>query len=503
MLNNGKTNWANLDEFVSWPRGKMLGGSSAMNDMIYIRGNEQDFQKWFDEGNPEWHPCLVHESFIKAESMQNDNILKNGIRRNLYGRNGPQILNMVNSTNRAINEKVLASWDEIGFSNVQDLSAESIIGSGIAAVTIANGKRQSTAMTYLVTAKDRPNLKVIKNSYVNRVLVNDFNKIAFGVEVERHGTIMNFFADKEIVLSAGSINTPQLLMLSGIGPREHLESKEIQCIGDLQAVGKNLHGHLVVPVTIYGNEPGIENDVDVSLEVIKYLHDRTGHLAQSSLSDIVSFYTNDENANRPMFQNHFRIFNKKSQKARDWVKSYYKKPVINSVVKQNSKFALYLFEFSLLHPFSRGNISLLTNNPKDRPNIHLNYFDDQRDLEVSVEGIRMLTKIVNATYFKAIEGFLGRMNWLECNNFELDSKAYWTCICINMVTKARHPVGTAKMGSNTNHSVVDSRLKVHKIQGMRVIDASIMPSITSGNTNAPTIMIGERGSDIIKQDYDK
>ncbi|XP_026317774.1 glucose dehydrogenase [FAD, quinone]-like [Hyposmocoma kahamanoa] len=402
-IKNGITSQANLNGTVSWPRGKMLGGSGAMNDMLYIRGNNQDFQKWYDEGNSEWHPSLVLESFIKSENMQSENILKNGVSANLYGQNGPQILNIVNSTYHSITEKVLASWDEIGFSNIQDVSAESIIGSGKAVVTMANGKRQSTASTYLVTAKNRPNLKVIKNSYVTRVLINDFNKIAFGVEVERHGTIMNFFANKEIILSAGSINTPQLLMLSGIGPREHLESKDIVCIVDLQAVGQNLHDHLVVPVTIYGNEP--------------------------------------------------------------------------------------------------GNISLHTSNPKDKPNIYYNYFDDQRDLELSVEGIKMLTKIVKASYFKAVGGFLGRLNLPECDNFELDSKEYWTCICINVVTGAHNPVGTSKMGSNKNCSVVSSRLKVHKTTGLRVIDASIMPSITSGNTNAPTIMIGERGADIIKEDY--
>lgn len=259
----------------------------------------------------------------------------------------------------------------------------------------------------------------------------------------------------------------------------------------------------MVPVTVYGNDPGIENDADRSIEVIKYLYNRTGDLVQTSISDIISFYSNEDNASRPIFQNHLRIFNKKSQKARDWVKSVYKKPIINSVVKQNAKFSLYLFLFHLLHPYSKGNVSLNTTNPKDKPLIYINYFDDPRDLEVSVVGIKMLTRIVNTTYFKAIGGFLGRMNWPECDNFKLDSKDYWTCICINLVTNVYHPVGTAKVGSDTNYSVVNSTLKVHKMYGLRVIDASIMPSITSGNTNAPTIMIGERGSDLIKKDYNK
>lgn len=502
-VDNGITSQANLGESVYWPRGKMLGGSSAMNGMIYVRGNNDDFQEWYDEGNSEWHPSLVHESFIKAEGMGNLKILNNEITEDLYGRNGPQVINVFNITYRALTKKVLSSLDEIGFKNVIDVSAGSIIGSGLTVATAASGKRQSTATSYLNTVKNRPNLKVIKYSHVNRILINDLNKLAFGVEVERHGTIMKFFADKEIVLSAGSINTPQLLMLSGIGPRKHLESKNIQCVVDLPAVGQNLQDHLIIPVTIYGNEPGEGSYAEKNFEVIEYLYNRTGYLAQFGFSDVLNFYSNEENATRPLFQNHLMIFHKNSTDARNWFGSSYKMPVVNSVVKQNSKFALYVFIFNLLHPCSTGNVSLNTSNPKDKPLIYMNNFEDPSDLEASVEGIKMLTKIVNTSYFKAIGGFLGRMNWPPCDKFELDSKEYWACICTNMVITIFHPVGTAKMGSDTNYSVVNSKLKVHKINGLRVIDASIMPSLTSGNTNAPTIMIGERGSDIIKKDYNK
>lgn len=481
----------------------MLGGSSSLNAMIYIRGNDHDFKEWYEEGNKEWHPSILRCYFKKAESFQNENLLRNREISNFYGRSGPQIINRFNSTYRDITENVLDSWDEIGIKKVSDINAANTLGSGIMTVTAKNGKRCSTAAAYLSPIRNRNNLKVIKNTLVTNILINDASKVAFGVEVIRKGIKIVLYSRNEVILSAGAINSPQLLMLSGVGPTEHLNDITIPCKVTLPAVGQNLQDHVMVPVTVYGNEPGIESEAEQHLDEIRYLYDRSGYLAQNGIADITALYSNYDNATYPLFQSHLSLYWKQSPDTRLWAKGIagYKSEVVDSMVNQNNNRSLYLFLFNLLHPYSRGKILLKSKNPKDRPLVYANYFDDPRDLKVSIEGIQILTKVVNTTYFKSIGGYLGRMKWPACDKYEINSDEYWQCICINMVLTIYHPVGTAKMGPNPNTSVVDSRLRVHRMKGLRVIDASVMPTLTSGNTNAPVIMIGERGADLIKFDY--
>ncbi|XP_049869051.1 ecdysone oxidase-like isoform X1 [Pectinophora gossypiella] len=502
-VNNGRTNQANQNGSINWPRGKMLGGSSSINAMIYIRGNDYDFLEWYNQGNKEWHPEVVQKYFIKAESLQNNALLRDPIVGNFYGHNGPQTINRFNSTINSITDKILKAWDEIGFKNVPDINVAQSLGSGVYTTTAGNGKRISTAAAYLNPIKNRKNLKVIKNTLVTKILINDTTNTAFGVEVERNGRKIYFYASLEVILSAGTINTPQLLMLSGVGPAEHLASKDIPVKVDSPLVGKNLQDHIMVPITIYGNEPGELDQTKQSFETVQYLYNRTGYLAHGSIAHIVAFYSIIEKALYPLFQNHLAIFPKNSTAARDWarLRARYEPSVVESVVQNNVNHSLYLYLFNLLHPCSRGNITLRSSDPKDPPLINANYFDDPTDLELSVSGIRMLTKILDTPYFKSIGGYLGRMSWPDCDEFALDSIEYWRCICINMVLTVYHPIGTSKMGPDPKTSVVDSRLRVHGMKNLRIIDASVMPTETSGNTNAPTIMVGERGSDLIKEDY--
>lgn len=501
--NNGKTNQANVNGTVNWPRGKMLGGCSSINAMIYIRGNDHDYKEWYNEGNLEWHPSIVRRYFKKAESFQNYKFLDNREIYNFYGKSGPQVVNRFNSTFRDVTERVVDSWDAIGFKKVPDINTANSLGSGILTVTAQNGRRISTAAAYLNPIRNRKNLKVMKNTLVTKILINDVSKVAFGVEVNRNGKKMVLYSRLEVILSAGVVNTPQLLMLSGVGPTEHLNAKTIPCKVDLPAVGQNLQDHLMIPVTIYGNEPGEENEAQQHFDEIRYLYDRTGYLAQNSIADITALYSSCDNGSYPLFQSHLFLLRKRSPDTRHWAEivANYKTEVIDSMVNQNNYGSLYLFLFNLLHPYSRGKILLRSKNPEEPPLIYANYFDDPRDLKASVKGIKMLTKIVNTPYFKSIGGYLGRLKWPACDKYEIDSDEYWECICINMVITIYHPAGTAKMGLNPNTSVVDSRLRVHRMKRLRVIDASVMPTLTSGNTNAPVIMVGERGADLIKVDY--
>lgn len=501
--NNGKSNGGNINGSINWPRGKMIGGSSNLNAMIYMQGSDYDFQNWVDLGNPEWAVKEVRRCFKKAESYQNMKLLKNPDIRNHYGHNGPLILNTFNSTYRPITNRLLSAWHEVGFKNVPDLNVANMLGSGILTATAANGERQSHNKAYLNPILHRKNLKIIKNSLVTKVLIRPESKKAYGVEVERGSKKFTFRASKEVIISAGAINSPQLLMLSGVGPKQHLRSKNISVIFDSPMVGKNLQDHCIIPVIIYGDEPGEENQADQQFSVVQYLYNRTGILAQNSFADVVAFFSDKPNATYPEFQTHFSLLYRNSSNIKQALtqRFRYKDEIANPIIEQNKYYAVYMLLFNLLHPYSTGSVRLKSNNPRDNPIINTNYFEDPRDLELAATGLRMLTKVVNSTAFKEINAVLGRMEWTPCNIYELNSRDYWKCVCVEMTLTVYHPIGTCKMGPNPKTSVVNSRLKVHGIDSLRVADASVMPTITSGNTNAPTGMVGERTAELVLQDY--
>ncbi|KAH9631958.1 hypothetical protein HF086_000295 [Spodoptera exigua] len=502
---NGRTNGANIDNSIDWPRGKVIGGSSNINAMIYVQGNDQDYQNWVDLGNPEWSVEEVRRCFRKAESFQNVELLQNPEISNHYGHDGHLVINTFNSTYESLIEKMYSAWDEIGIKNVPDINVANALGSGFWRATAANGERQSHNKAYLNPILHRSNLKILKNSLVTKLLINNRTKTAYGVQVERNSKKYCFHARKEVILSAGTINSPQVLMLSGVGPKEHLVSKKISVVVDSPMVGQNLQDHCLIPIIIYADIPGEQNVAEQQFDVIRYLYNRTGHLAHYPAANIVAFYSDNPNATYPDFQSHHSITYRNSSTVQSvWKNRFrYKDQVIRPIIEMNKKYAFYQMNFILLHPYSKGNIALRSNNPRHHPIINPNYFIDPRDLEAAATGIKILTKVVNTTAFKEINGFLGRYEWPPCNDYELDSRDYWKCICTEMVLTIYHPVGTCQMGPDPKTSVVNSRLKVHGVRNLRVIDASVMPTLTSGNTNGPTGMIGERGAELILEDYKK
>ncbi|KAF9806487.1 hypothetical protein SFRURICE_001282 [Spodoptera frugiperda] len=422
-VNNGITSQGLKDGSVGWTKGKMLGGSSSINALAYVPGNTQDYQNWYDAGNDEWSLEDVQRCFKKLESLQNKKMLQDPNIKDVYGHNGPLIINRYNHTLRTYIDLVIESRDKIGFKRVSDLKTANFLGSGIITATATNGVRQSTNKAYLQPIKSRSNLVIMKDTLVTKILIND-TVSAYGVEVEKDGEKKVYYASKEIILSAGSVSSPQLLMLSGVGPKEHLESYSIETLVDSPMVGQNLQDHALLPITIYAYAPG----------------------EQSSVLQ-VAFHYNDT--------------------------------VVDSITNLNKNHALYFFENILLHPYSKGYIALQSNDPKDAPLIYANYFDVSRDLDVAVAGIKMATKILDTPYFKKINAFLGRMDVPECNEYILDSEDYWRCICINLVTSIVHPMGSCKMGSDISTSVVNSRLQVHGVNNLRVVDAGVFPSTIS------------------------
>ncbi|XP_045772153.1 uncharacterized GMC-type oxidoreductase Mb1310-like [Maniola jurtina] len=486
---------------VQWPRGKMLGGSSAMNAMYYVRGQDQDFQSWYDEGNTNWAPETVNKYFRKAENFQDQRLDEIPQVRETYGHDGPFVVNTFNHTLNEAGQNILDSWNHIGIKKVNDINADKFEGQGFCAISraaAANGQRSSTYSTYLKSASDRPNLRVVPNAFVTKVLIDD-NSRAYGVEVEINGEKKTVLANREVILSAGAINTPQILMLSGIGPEKELISHNIPVKVNLPGVGQNLQDHAYVPVPFCMDEPGPEDEAEKKFEILKYLYDKTGYLAHEFIMNLSAFFSRTDDMSYPEFQCHTIIFRQNSSIARSYLRTL-KDEVAESFMQCQPDKALVIMAFHNLHPHSKGNICLTSNDPHTYPLLYPKYYSDEWDIQASGDGIEIVTKLLDTPYFKSNNAFIPKINLSQCDEWEYLSNDYWKCYSTHVSQTVFHPIGTAKMGSDPD-AVVDNSLKVHGVEGLRVIDASVMPSETSGNTMAPVIMIGELASDLIKEEY--
>ncbi|XP_041978616.1 glucose dehydrogenase [FAD, quinone]-like [Aricia agestis] len=259
--NNHRTSQALKTGQVTWVRGKLLGGSSVTNAGFYVKGLKPDYQRWADEGNPSWTPKNIFKYERKAESLQNEALKNNPLIGKNYGSNGQQVLNRYNTTRIPVHNLILDSWDSIGIKQVEDTNSEVYNNRGYcspAVFTAADGIRYDTYRSYLLPADKRNNLKIVTEAFVSKILVDE-NKKAYGVEVTINGTKIQLFVSKEVILAAGAVNSPHLLLLSGIGPKNELESKNVSCVVDLPAVGRNLQDHLRIIVPIYGDRSQYDN----------------------------------------------------------------------------------------------------------------------------------------------------------------------------------------------------------------------------------------------------
>lgn len=445
-----------------WPRGKMLGGSSSMNAMIYIRGHRSDYDHWRDLGNQGWSYNQVLPYFKRSEKQQNGASAYHGV-------SGPLTVSNLRSPN-PLSHAFIEAAQQCGFQRNDDFNAESQEGFGFYQVTQCGGKRCSAADAFLRPAMSRPNLQVKTGVQVFDIIFE--HKRAIAVSFQEGNGSKQEHAQREIILCAGAIGSPQLLMLAGIGPAERLRTLGIPVLLDLPGVGGNLQDHPAVPIAYQCTQPISLLNAETLSALARYMIFKDGVLT-SNVAEAGGFIRIRNDSPAPDLQFHFGP-------------GYY---VDHGF--QKSKHHAFTLGPTLIHPRSRGRIRLRSSNPLDSPLIEANYFCDPQDLDLMLDGVKLARRIASAAAFEKYRGpeMLPGPDAKEEIALRHHIEKYAATLY--------HPVGTCKMG-NDALAVVDSELRVHGVQGLRVVDASIMPVITGGNTNAPTTMIAEKAADLIK-----
>ena len=475
-MHNPKTDWCYNTEpdetmenrSIPYPRGKTLGGSSSINGLLYIRGQEQDYDIWRQLGNKGWSWNDVLPYFLKAENQERGE-------SEFHGVGGP-----LSVSDQRIKLPILDAFmnaaTEVGIPKVNDFNKGDNHGCGYFQVTERNGLRCSAAVGYLNPIKNRKNLKIETGCHVEKV--NFENNKAVSVSYWKNNQSFTIKANKEIILSAGSIGSAQILQTSGIGEAEKLSKLGIDIIKNSIGVGKNLQDHLMFrPVYKVKNIQTLNkkiNSLAGKLMIgMEYVFFRKGPMTMGA-SQLCGFAKSDSSRTTPNLQFHVQ-------------------PISTDKLGGSNlhDFAAFTPTVANIRPTSKGEINIISKDSRKNPKIKMNYLSSPEDRKVAAAGLKLIRKIVlESNEFKKYEPEEFRPG-IDIKDDEEIVKAG-----SNYAQTIFHPVGTCKMGNDEN-SVVSDELKVHGIENLRVIDASVMPNITSGNTNAPTIMIAEKGADMI------
>ncbi|XP_053203388.1 glucose dehydrogenase [FAD, quinone]-like [Panonychus citri] len=482
-----------------WPRGRVLGGSSVLNYMLYVRGNRRDYDTWAKIGAFGWSWEEVFPYFLKSEDNRDPSLVYNG-----YHSTGGYLTVATPPDATPIATAFPEAGKHLGYPNI-DLNGPIQAGFAIPQGTIRRGARCSTSKAFLRPARKRPNLHVLTFAYATRILFNDFKK-AIGVQFDRFSLTHVVYARNEIIISGGSINSPQLLMLSGIGPAEHLASMGIPLVADLP-VGDNLQDHIYpggIHFTIDAKTSLIQRRVVTLPNILTYFASGRGPLTAlggvEGLGFIKSRYTNFTD-DYPDFEIHMLSGGPTSDDGQTFRRVQgFTREMWEQVYRPYLPYDTFSMYPVLLRPKSRGYVRLRSANPYDPPIIDPRYLTHPDDILAMVDAMKISIAVGLAPAYREMDSRLFETVFPGCEIYTLWSDEYLACVARTYTATIYHPVGTCRMGAPWDkRSVVDPYLRVlGGVKGLRVADGSVMPNIISGNTNAPIIMIAERLADFIK-----
>ncbi|XP_033212018.1 glucose dehydrogenase [FAD, quinone]-like [Belonocnema kinseyi] len=491
------------DRRCNWPRGKVMGGSSVLNYMVATRGDPRDYDNWASLGNEGWSYNKLLHYFKKLESLnipayRNDTVFHNT--------KGP--VNIEYPTyHTPLADGFLKAGLEMGYPLI-DYNGKEHVGFSYIHATLKNGERASTNRAYLHIAKKRSNLFLTRNSMAEKIIIDPKTKRAVGVQFNKENVSIKVRARKEVILCAGAIGSPQLLMLSGIGPKDHLEDVGIPLIKDAP-VGENLMDHIAYGGLIFLVDQPVSilpADVTNPLQpyIRQYFNNRDGPLTVPGCVEALAFVDVDRPRDTESYPNVELMFISNSVIAGA---GFIQNVGITESIwqelfrKKEGQHSWSIFPM-LLRPKSRGRILLKDNLPLSKPRIIPNYFDHPEDIRIIVEAIRASIEVSKTRGMQRFGSHLLELPIRGCENFPHGSDEYWECAARTFTFTIYHHSGTCKMGPEHDPTaVVNPRLQVIGIKGLRVADASIMPEIITGHTNIPVIMIAEKAADIVKEDW--
>lgn len=479
----------------------MIGGSGSLNSMLYARGGYKDFDDWARMGNPTWSWQEVLDYFKKSEDMLEPKLLKNGF----HETSGLWKVQYVSKANTTINQKILEVIKELHGKEISDFNTGNHVGFSKMLGNIYNGERYSTAKSFLIPASTRSNLHVIKNAIVTKIEFDNDKAVGVQFEIEHNGRDSRMIArnKKDIVISGGTFGSPLLLQISGVGPKSLLKRLDINLIHELP-VGENFHDHVSVPIFVSHQLSKLKptDDIQKAQELYDYLTKKSGPYAGIGEIDISGFVNVlNSKSSHPNIQYAMKNYAPQANDLkRDLEIMGYSQEVIKSITDANNEAQVMLIGVTLLSTESRGSVQARGANPHISAKIYSGFLDNEASLDTVLKGIKLARKALQTNTLKSVEGADVKVSLHECDSMAYDSNEYWICYIKQMSHSPFHPVGTCKMGVDAS-AVVDPRLRVHGVQRLRVIDASIMPKIVTANIAATTVMIGEKGADFIKEDW--
>ncbi|KZC06463.1 Glucose dehydrogenase [acceptor] [Dufourea novaeangliae] len=473
----------NNNGHCSWPRGKNLGGNTLHHGMAYHRGHRKDYERWVEEGSTGWSWDEVIPYFKKSE----DNREIGRVSAKYHGTGGLMTVERF-PWQPPFTKSIMEAADECGYGTTEDMTGDQITGFTVAQAISKDGVRLTSVASFIRPFRHRKNLAVATNTLASKILFR--KKKVTGVEIIMNGKKHIVKAKHEVIVSGGTINSPQLLLLSGVGPKEHLKSVKVPVVHHLPGVGENCHNHQSYALDFTLDSPNF-NELNTD-SVDQYLATQTGPMSGSGLAQVTgivaSKYTTPDDPDIQIFHAGYQaVCNSSSQ--------------VGDLGSGGAKIRIR-FSAVNLHPSSRGRITLRDNNPQSAPFIWSNDLATEHDVSVVMEGVRVILNMTNSNTMKKLGIEMVKIDIKQCSDFEEGSDDYWKCIIRYDTRPENHQAGTCKMGQASDPmAVVDPRLKVHGMEGLRVADASIMPRVVSGNPVAAINMIGERAAEFIKEDW--